>query len=586
MRIILCLLFLILVGDSAQAQNEDHTWMLGFTTNAPDSLISIMAIDFNETPSTITKIDQEFSFFNTNTIVSNSEGELQCYSNGVEIRNSNHEVIINGEEFIPSASNPLGNSMRHGSLLLPTPEANNQYVFLFGESVFYDIGGDLEAGISPLTYSYLDMNANNGGGEVIEKKSVLCTDTLSFGLLTSTRHANGRDWWILMNKNESNSYYRFLLNPEGVVTDGFQVIGDTIIDGLAQAIFSPDGDWYAQYNWSGIIGGGQPTDTYIDIYQFDRCTGLLSNHLQIKDEGNGVPGGVSFSPSSKYLYISGWDKIYQFDLEAVDVAASRDTVAIYDGFEYEYNNITYQPRFYNMQNTPDGKIYISCPNTSSRYLHVIDQPDSAGIACNVLQHHIELPAFNLFSLPNLPNYRLGALEGSPCDTLKPIATFTYSDDMLEVTFEDMTSRGPTTWYWDFGDNMTSDEQHPVHDYSTPGTYEVCLIASNAIGSDTVCQEITLMVNQVIELKEPLGLQVYPNPADDFLYLNFNTPLRKTYQFQLVNYAGKQLLSRDLSQDMSKYSINTSQFPIGLYMYHINDLSGELIVTGKFVISRL
>ena len=585
MRIILCLLFLILIDVSAQAQKEDHIWILGYTTNVVDSLKSTMKIDFNESPITMIQIDQEFSFFNTNTIVSNGQGELQCYSNGVEIRNSNHEVIINGDEFISSASNPLGNSLRQGSLLLPIPEADNQYLFLFGEKIFYDIGGELEGGISPLTYSYLDMNANNGGGEVIERESVLCTDTLSFGLLTSTRHANGRDWWILMNKNESNSYYRFLLNPEGVVTDGFQVIGDTIVDGLAQAIFSPDGGWYAQYNWSGIIGGGQPTDTYIDIYQFDRCTGLLSNHLQIKDEGNGAPGGLSFSPSSKYLYVSGWDKIYQFDLEAVDVAASRDTVAIYDGFEYEYNNIIYQPRFYNMQNTPDGKIYISCPNTVSRYLHVIDQPDSASIACNVLQHHIELPAFNRFSLPNLPNYRLGALDGSPCDTLKPIANFSYSDEMLEVVFEDMTTRDPITWYWDFGDNMTSDEQHPVHDYSAAGTYEICLIASNTIGSDTVCQEITLMVDQVIELKKSLGLQVYPNPADDFLYLDFDNLQNKTYQFHLVDYTGKQLLSKNLSQGLSKHSISTGQFSTGLYMYHINDLSGELIITGKFAISR-
>ena len=583
MRTILCLFFLILVGVSGQAQKEDHIWMLGFTTNAPDSLISIMSIDFNETPSAITMVDQEFSFFNTNTIVSNGDGELQCYSNGVEIRNSNHEVIINGDEFIPSASNPLGNSINHGSLLLPIPEANNQFVFLFGEALFFTDQGELKGGISPLTYSYIDMNSNGGIGEVIEKKSILCTDTLTLGLLTSTRHANGRDWWILMNKRESNHYYRFLLNPDGVITDGFQTVGDTVRNGLAQAIFSPDGKWYAQYNAWGIVG--QETHANIDIYQFDRCTGLLSNHLQIVDENVVAPGGLSFSPSSKYLYVSGWDKIYQFDLEAVDVAASRDTVAIYDGFQYEYNNIIYQPRFYNMQNTPDGKIYISCPNTSSRYLHVIDQPDSASVACNVLQHHIELPAFNLFSLPNLPNYRLGALDGSPCDTLKPIANFSYSDEMLEVVFEDMTTRDPITWYWDFGDNITSDEQHPVHDYSASGTYEVCLIASNTIGSDTVCQEITLMVDQVIKLKKSLGLHAYPNPADDFLYLDFDNLLNETYQFHLVDYTGKQLLSKDLSQGLSKHSISTGQFSTGLYMYHINDLSGELIVTGKFAISR-
>lgn len=475
--------------------------------------------------------------------------------------------------------------MSQGALLLPIPDTVNQYLFLSGDFVYFEYEGWLRPGISPLTYSYVDMSMNSGKGEVIEKKSILCTDTLTAGLLTATRHANGRDWWILLNKNETNQFYRFLLNPDGIVQDGFQTVGDTVRNGLAQAAFSADGNWYAQYNAWGIIGGPDPTQTNIDLYQFDRCTGLLSNHLQIMDGSPGIPGGVSFSPNSRFMYIAASDKIYQFDLDATDIAASRDTVAIYDGFEGENGQVSYPTYFFLMQTAPDGNIYISCPYTNAQYLHIIEHPDSAGIACNVLQHQLQLPSFNRFGLPNLPNFRLGALDGSSCDTLKPIATFTYSDDMLEVAFEDMTSREPTIWHWDFGDNMTSDEQHPIYNYSTPGTYEVCLIASNAIGSDTICQEITLMVDQVIELKESLGLQVYPNPADDFLYLDFNKPLNKTYQFHLVDYTGKQLLTKDLSKNVSKHNISTNQFPIGLYMYHINDLSGKLIATGKFVISR-
>ena len=62
-----------------------------------------------------------------------------------------------------------------------------------------------------------------------------------------------------------------------------------------------------------------------------------------------------------------------------------------------------------MQLGPDGKIYISA-NNSIPNLHVINNPDLPGDSCDVCQHCIELPTFNAFSMPNFPNYRLGAAD--------------------------------------------------------------------------------------------------------------------------------------------------------------------------------
>ena len=65
---------------------------------------------------------------------------------------------------------------------------------------------------------------------------------------------------------------------------------------------------------------------------------------------------------------------------------------------------------------PDGKIYIST-TSSTPYLHVINNPDSMGTACDLCQHCINLPALNAFTMPNFPNYALGAEAGSLCDSL-------------------------------------------------------------------------------------------------------------------------------------------------------------------------
>ncbi|MDK2824940.1 MAG: hypothetical protein PWQ63_253 [Methanolobus sp.] len=53
---------------------------------------------------------------------------------------------------------------------------------------------------------------------------------------------------------------------------------------------------------------------------------------------------------------------------------------------------------------------------------------------------------------------------------------------LSVGFTDSSANDPTSWVWDFGDGNISTNQNPVHTYSTVGTYNVSLNASNALGS--------------------------------------------------------------------------------------------------------
>ncbi len=74
------------------------------------------------------------------------------------------------------------------------------------------------------------------------------------------------------------------------------------------------------------------------------------------------------------------------------------------------------------------------------------------------------------------------------DTAVPTANFTANvtagEAPLAVQFNDTSTGSPTSWAWDFGDNTTSAEQHPVHTYATAGTYSVNLTVTNAAGSDT------------------------------------------------------------------------------------------------------
>ncbi|MBK8193639.1 MAG: hypothetical protein IPK76_10695 [Lewinellaceae bacterium] len=149
------------------------------------------------------------------------------------------------------------------------------------------------------------------------------------------------------------------------------------------------------------------------LYRFDRCTGQLAYPLRKNYAIPDYRGGVAFSPNSRYLYVANYTKIYQYDLEASDILASEQVVAEYDGF-LDGNGIP--TRFSGLLLAPDNKIYGNIPGFNSRYLHVIDQPDQPGAACNVIQHAIYLPTDNFGTLPNVPFYRLYA-AGIPCDSM-------------------------------------------------------------------------------------------------------------------------------------------------------------------------
>ncbi len=81
------------------------------------------------------------------------------------------------------------------------------------------------------------------------------------------------------------------------------------------------------------------------------------------------------------------------------------------------------------------------------------------------------------------------LKTPPCVTNS--AAFSDSTDQLDVYFTDMSSGGGSiqSWTWDFGDGNNSALQSPMHTYSAPGNYLVCLSIADSCGTDSVCKQI-------------------------------------------------------------------------------------------------
>lgn len=80
----------------------------------------------------------------------------------------------------------------------------------------------------------------------------------------------------------------------------------------------------------------------------------------------------------------------------------------------------------------------------------------------------------------------------------PVANFTASQSSgvvpLTVNFTDTSTNTPTSWLWNFGEDVTSTLQNPSYEYTSVGTYTVTLTATNITGTDNEIKTSFITVN--------------------------------------------------------------------------------------------
>jgi PKD repeat protein len=580
MRISLSFFVLLINIQWLSAQNHDFIWLFGYDSNATYLEWGGTVIDFNNIPLDISYLYNEMNFVQVNASICNEEGELQFYTNGLYVANQNHQPMLNGAGLNPGPfANDMGDIgyiLDQGAFVVPHPDSTSRYYLIHADRVNSTI--ELKAHTSRLYYTLVDMNQANGLGKVMQKNQVIISDTLGLGKLTTVRHANGRDWWILQPELNTNMYYRVLISTNGIENLGkAEIQGFQFKSGVGQAVFSPDGNIFARMNSISLTQG-----QYVEIYQFDRCTGLLSNQIQIHYDDDAYAAGIAISPNSRYLYVSSFTNLYQFDLQSSNIQASKKKVAEFDGF----NENGIYTTFYLAQLAPDGKIYINVPS-GVHYLHVIHQPNLPYPDCNVEQHGIHLPTYNSASLPNFPNYRLGPLDGSPCDTLgldnHPIAKYRYdqdTNDYLSIRFTDLSYYEPSEWGWDFGDGIFSDEVNPVHTYPQDGIYEVCLSVANNYGINTYCRTLQIGTTATDDTNPQITINVFPNPASEATNILIGGDyLPRHAVLSLFNGTGQVVRTQHLPAGWSVVPLDA--LAPGFYFYEVKD-EGRILGTGKLV----
>ncbi len=399
MKRLIVLFFGLFLTNASFSQGLNNLFMFGYNRNGnvPSNMDLLSGAPVLSTA--LRGMNMQTSHAN----ITDSLGNLLFYTNGIYIADASNDTMINGSglnpSFITDGYQNYGLRIPQSDLIIPKPGSSSIYY------LFHCTWDDGFTNFSAAKYFYvttIDMNGNNGLGEVIDKNNVILSDTLTGGTITACKHANGRDWWVVLPEYPHPSYYVFLVTPDTIMLSSKQTIGVRDIS-WGQMCFSKDGTKFGSYD----------ATTDIEIFDFDRCSGTLSNpvFVPVNDGQDGF--GCSFSPDAGKFYASSNKTLYQIDLTSTNIPSTLDTVAQWDS-TFCSNGL---PTGFLMQELgSDDKIYVVTDWFTDK-LSVIQSPDNLGISCNAVQHAITLPGLNDATIPNHPNYFLGPVTGSVCDSL-------------------------------------------------------------------------------------------------------------------------------------------------------------------------
>ena len=517
------------------AQNQASTWYFGEEAGLHFGKNAITTLN-----------DGNIKYKEGIACISDCLGRLLFYTDAVTVWNSSHAVMANG-------SGLNGHySATQGALIVPQPgDCNLYYIFT--------VDGKEKSFANGLQFHVVDMNLQNGSGEIISKNNLLYS--LSSEKLTAVRHKNERDYWIVTHLMYSDQFYAYLLTDAGInsspVISTAGLPFSNTFDGLGQMKISPGGSRLALVTL---------VTKRAEVFDFDDATGIVSNPVTIPSTSftnDGGLYGVEFSPDGSKLYITNHTLDYvnkSGSLYQIDLLAGNAAGIINSGTVVGSNASSTDLR--GLQLGPGGKLYAA--RSLGKFLGVVQDPDAKGTACNYTDLGLSLNG----QVCNwtLPNFVTSFFREDQPGELQ--AKFNTGPACInkETFFMDESEGDPDEFLWYFGDSTTSTLQHPSHTYNSTGIYEITLIIRKECCTDTVRNFITV--------EDCFYTAYLPNaftPNGDGFNDVFQVKGGGIQSMELVIYNrwGTKLFFSQRPEEGWDGSISGAEAPAGVYAYTLN-----------------
>ena len=415
LKAILVLSFFLTSAVTSLAQKQANIWYFG--RNA--------GLDFRS-GNPVAIVDGSLNTIEGSASISDEEGNLLFYTDGVSVWNRLHQIMPNG-------NNLWGSNTTTQTLIVPKPGFESIY-YLFTASPQHDyVFGEGTDSVG-FHYSTVDMKQDSHLGDVVMKNTLLFRNTTE--KVSAVHHLNKKDIWIVGHEWNSNIFRAYLLTENGLLTEPVlnsvgQVHDDTNepfqvvhLHTLGQMKLSSDGTKVA------VALSGK---NLIEIFEFDSSSGLLDIPFarvdsETNDLADGYLYGLEFSPSSESLFYTQSQfhcgnnehpaKIFQYIFE------TKETLLVGE-FPGSLNA---------MQLGPDGKIYVALCNDlagQSNYMGVINFPERRGKACEFTTDQVDLKSGkNYLGLPNF----VQSWFHFPDPVVEMPNVFTPNDDSFNPTF--------------------------------------------------------------------------------------------------------------------------------------------------------
>ena len=457
MKKLVCLslvcIFLLSINHIASAQGITNTWYFGLNAG----------VDFN-TGTLVALTDGQLSTLEGCATISDSNGNLLFYTDGVHAWDQSHNLMPNGSGLLGH-----GNSTQ-SALIVPNPSVSNiYYLFTVG------IAGGVMA------YSEVDMNLNGGLGDITTTKNIIMLNN-AIERITAVKADNG-DYWVI-TKIHGGDFHSFRVSGAGVATTG-------VTSNVGHSIGASNGEGAIKASPNSKKVAVTYFHEDIELFDFDNATGQLSYQLTIPHTGVYAPYGIEFSQNSKVLY---YTELGNNAISQIDLLAGSNTAIINSKTDIGFNPML---NYGALQLAMDGKIYASNHNDSA--LSVIHTPNKLGTACNFQGSAVSLNGrIAQIGLPNfIPSFfenpfsvQYFCLGDSTCFNYD-----TINIDSVTWNFDDLNSG--------IANHATSFA--PKHVFSDTGLYEVVLTVYRGGIETTLNQLVRIFPSVAINLGQDTTL---------------------------------------------------------------------------------